>query len=423
MTDDLDAVLWLLEPETIRAGQYMELQALTKRSAAVNDNLCTALAKRQDEADGRIARRRRALDAYQQSGGHSPEFLAAMSGTTLDFVPPEADRAAIRQLRVAIRVWTGRDSILQAVGTRLDLEARAAAKNAALGTRFRVKAMVRKGEFDAASALRETVADIYPLVEFDEDVAVARKVLDELRRAHEASRILEEAQLEQGRLVAIERGKVRTIVSQLTSRAIDPKRPSKPLLGEDDYRLCMLWAGIRYASSDDSACDYLEARAGRHEAARLMSARQAELVAGEYYRALGYEVDDISITQIDDENDGSWKDYDLLVDGRSVDVKNARAFGEHYVEHCVPRFKKDRNSRDDVIILGVLSENCTVDQIATGSGTCVVLGEVNVSAIRRIHCWMNERFGELIKDSRAYPDYSAQRLVVGRAAGATGGDS
>ena len=29
----------------------------------------------------------------------------------------------------------------------------------------------------------------------------------------------------------------------------------------------------------------------------------------------------------------------------------------------------------------------------------------------------------LIKDSRAYPDYSAQRLVVGRAAGATGGDS
>lgn len=90
--------------------------------------------------------------------------------------------------------------------------------------------------------------------------------------------------------------------------------------------------------------------------ARMLSARAGEKVAARFYQSLGFEVKDISLTQLNDSDD--WKSHDLLLDnGKAIDVKNARTpvnNEDYYVKHCVPRFKENR-AGNDVYIAGVLS--------------------------------------------------------------------
>jgi hypothetical protein len=107
--------------------------------------------------------------------------------------------------------------------------------------------------------------------------------------------------------------------------------------------------------------------------AKMLSARTAEKIAVKFYQSLGHEVIDVSIKQpVKDANIQSnsnfndWKLFDLLLDDEiSIDVKNARTplnSKKTYVEHCVSRFKKNRNNRD-VIIAGVLSPYLKLDDI------------------------------------------------------------
>ena len=99
-----------------------------------------------------------------------------------------------------------------------------------------------------------------------------------------------------------------------------------------------------------------------HELARLLSARMAEHAVMRFYRSLGREVVDVSGSQIMPGNDEAWLTHDVLAGEVPIDVKNARRSRphkghhshEHYVEHCVPAFKNDRN-QVDVAIVGVLS--------------------------------------------------------------------
>lgn len=165
-----------------------------------------------------------------------------------------------------------------------------------------------------------------------------------------------------------------------------------------DVKLCLVWAGVYSDNQAHPNGSVLSTQLGHYEANRLLSARVAELAAADYYVALGHQVIDISITQIDGSDD-RWKDFDLLVDDRPVDVKNARrsfSSPESYVEHCVPRFKQSRDSGAEVSIVGVLSDYHTAEKIMGSETSCQVLGEVRVSDIRQLYVWMRKRFGHLL---------------------------
>lgn len=177
----------------------------------------------------------------------------------------------------------------------------------------------------------------------------------------------------------------------------------------DDIHLCLTWAGIG-ATTTTQHCgpqNLIEA-IGDYEANRLLSARIAEHAAAAFYEALDHEVIDVSIGQIGNFDD-QWKDFDLLVNGRPIDVKNSRrSFSSHdsYVEHCVPKFKLSRASGTEVSVTGVLSEYSTVERLAESNSSCRILGEVTASEIRRLHVWAGRRFGRILNiDGLWKPNY------------------
>jgi hypothetical protein len=168
-------------------------------------------------------------------------------------------------------------------------------------------------------------------------------------------------------------------------------------LGSDDISLCLVWAGyqVRPATTED-AVRLIQNELSNYDACRLLSARAAELAVMAYYRNLGFDVEDISIRQIEGK-DARWKDFDLLAGEYSLDVKNARSSftsPDAYVEHCVPRFKLNRDTQTDVSVVGVLSAYIAEpESIVDGTEKCQVLGQVNVTEIRQVYRWMRRRFG------------------------------
>jgi hypothetical protein len=148
-------------------------------------------------------------------------------------------------------------------------------------------------------------------------------------------------------------------------------------LDAGDEELATLW-------SADTATE--------HETARMLSARAAEKVAGWFYLHLGFGVTDVAMHQLSGRSD-QWKTHDLVLNGsKPVDVKNARlpvhnkAF---YVEHTVPRFKKDRADRN-VTIAAVVSPYLSLrylrdpDRADFEVSDVRFLGETNLETIRRI---------------------------------------
>lgn len=176
----------------------------------------------------------------------------------------------------------------------------------------------------------------------------------------------------------------------------------------NDIRLCLIWAGQGATAAQHLDAQYLITALGDYEANRLLSARVAEHAAAKYYEAIGYEVLDVSIGQIGNSDD-RWKDHDLLVNGRPIDVKNARrsfSSRDSYVEHCVPRFKQSRASGAEVSITGVLSEYSAAGKLEESISDCRILGEVTVSEIRRLHTWARRRFGHILNiDGIWKPEY------------------
>ncbi len=108
---------------------------------------------------------------------------------------------------------------------------------------------------------------------------------------------------------------------------------------------------------------------------------------------------DVSILQVCGGNDQRWKDYDLLVDGKPVDIKNARHSlnsPDKYVEYCVPQFKIQRQTKANVIVVGVLSDYKKRDSRPSCDIASVILGEVGIDEINRLKNWTQRRFGTLI---------------------------
>lgn len=98
-----------------------------------------------------------------------------------------------------------------------------------------------------------------------------------------------------------------------------------------------------------------------YDHARLYSARVAEKGLETFYESMGFSVTDVSGEQLSTVATSDWRLGDLRVGDRLIDVKNSRAsFAKRsekvpsYVEHCVPRFKKERWGKP-VTIAGVLS--------------------------------------------------------------------
>jgi len=142
----------------------------------------------------------------------------------------------------------------------------------------------------------------------------------------------------------------------------------------------------------------------------MLSARTAEKIAAKFYQSLGYEVNDVSIKQsikkVDNptsSNSNDWKLFDLLLNSEiSIDVKNARTplnSKVTYVEHCVSRFKKNRNDQN-VIIAGVLSPYLKLDDIQNPhrilhDATIKYLGETTISNYIRLEDRFSKRFLKL----------------------------
>ena len=88
------------------------------------------------------------------------------------------------------------------------------------------------------------------------------------------------------------------------------------------------------------------------ELKRVLSARAAEKSVMEFYQRYGHHVEDVSIHQFTSESP-DWKEYDLKINGLSLDVKNSRRSKQSpdsYVEHCVPSFKRDRGNQEVTIL-------------------------------------------------------------------------
>lgn len=166
----------------------------------------------------------------------------------------------------------------------------------------------------------------------------------------------------------------------------------------DDIHLCLTWAGLGATATQHCDPRHLIEALGDYEAKRLLSARIAEHAAAEFYEALGHEVIDVSIGQIGNSDD-QWKDFDLLVNGRPIDVKNSRrSFSSHdsYVEHCVPTFKLSRACGTEVAVTGVLSEYSPFENLAESTSSCRILGEVTESEIGRLKVWARRRFDHIL---------------------------
>lgn len=193
---------------------------------------------------------------------------------------------------------------------------------------------------------------------------------------------------------------LRQLTADMSKQLEESVTVTTPIIDPSDVSLCLAWSGRNVPSIEgSSAPGNLSDVLGGYEACRLLSARMAEKAVAEYYQCLRYDVVDIAITQLHGSKCERWKDFDLLVDGHPLDVKNARqsfSSPDTYVQHCVPSFKFERQSGQDVSIAGVLSKYGTEAQISAGEISCRILGETNIAHVRRLHVWMRKRFGQLL---------------------------
>ena len=135
---------------------------------------------------------------------------------------------------------------------------------------------------------------------------------------------------------------------------------------------------------------------------RLLSARFAEKIAMYFYHNHDKTVEDISITQINKNNNSDWCKYDLKVDGYPVDVKNSRQSQkskDRYTEYCIPRFKSSREGQN-VIISGVFSPYIRASKLSElleftehhKDAEILFLGETTLEKQERL----KEEFGSLV---------------------------
>ncbi|MFO0141812.1 MAG: hypothetical protein ACK513_10450, partial [Aphanizomenon sp.] len=114
-------------------------------------------------------------------------------------------------------------------------------------------------------------------------------------------------------------------------------------LNQDEQELIKKWI---YKNNDN-------------EFVKMVAARGAENLVLEYYKSIGYNVEDISIKQVEHPYGGDWEKYDIRITKEKqpiyLDVKNARSSqnSKVYSSFCVRKLKEYREQ--DIKIIGVLS--------------------------------------------------------------------
>lgn len=230
------------------------------------------------------------------------------------------------------------------------------------------------------------------------------------RAAAEADRL---RHLEQARREKIQklRGDILNVQARLLERKVNAELAT-PALPVKDHPLLMRWAGRRMPLDEKIDIAGLRASMGDWELTRLYSARSAERAAMAYLEGLGMNVADVSITQLDPDDNIEWSTHDIMANKVPIDVKNARqSFSDpsRYSDYLVPAFKKSR-SGCDVTIMGVFSQYHTANQIEAGViGQCTILGFVRQADLNALQGWLKSRFGSLM----AIGSFNAQTTLPG----------
>lgn len=144
-------------------------------------------------------------------------------------------------------------------------------------------------------------------------------------------------------------------------------------LDNDDVRLAAFWTNSYPGST--------------HWHSAMLSARRAERSLLRAYAMLFGIARDLAVEQLSDGDDTRWKLADIESGGLLIDVKNARgsfSTTNAYSEHCVPRFKHDRD-QGEVVISGVLSPYVKEERPEpSGDQPLIWLGEATRAAIDRL---------------------------------------
>ena len=141
---------------------------------------------------------------------------------------------------------------------------------------------------------------------------------------------------------------------------MSPRIRFNPDMGRDDRKLIEKWER-----------PWHEDVRGWYE--RVASARRAEKSAKEYFEQVSDDVRDVSIQQLDPENQ-DWPSHDLLVDDKPVDVKNVRHSHGGYRVSDQP---KRTRFREQVAVLGVVSES-------SGGREQTVVGEADGHTLEQL---------------------------------------
>jgi hypothetical protein len=191
---------------------------------------------------------------------------------------------------------------------------------------------------------------------------------------------------------------IRQAVIQAKSIAFNLRLNPKiitPPLNADDIRLVLAWKNKSLPiGTEPTLISMLDILDG-WDISRLCSARSAELAAAQFYRQLGSTVTDVSIGQLNN-HDTDWKTHDLIVDGKPVDIKNARqSFSDpsRYSEYLVPQFKEERRAGRAVSIVAVFSEYLSAGHLLAGeSAQCTIIGEASQAELDSLVQWINSTF-------------------------------
>lgn len=200
-------------------------------------------------------------------------------------------------------------------------------------------------------------------------------------------------------------------------------------LNQQDVQLCLAWSDKKnYRQMNIKKLSSIFQEINSYEASRLISARIAEKAAIKFFSSLKFNVEDVSIKQLFNE-DRRWQDYDLKVNNIPVDVKNARtSFSSKYSysEHTIPRFKIARELNQECNYFGVFSKYIKPENIDTEIPECLVLGLANLTSINILSQWMTQRFGNFLEIQNLfntkfqpgwlfeYPDnyYSTRKILL-----------
>lgn len=195
-------------------------------------------------------------------------------------------------------------------------------------------------------------------------------------------------------------GRINDVCLPIVSDIIQCKSPVvhiAPELDEGDYQLIFTWSGRDQISGERSRIEGVVDSIGDYEAARLYTARGAELVGLDIYGRLYGDVQDISQDQRVSSSSALWKKCDIVADDRFVDIKAARSSFNNpnrYSEFRVSAFKTI-SSGEDVYISAMFSKYQSSREISLGKGIQFLwLGEASKTHIERIFNFIKGVFGE-----------------------------